>query len=163
MHAFYLICDSLLASCISFCWIVTHFAWIAQRLVPIVLNYDNRYDGKISSLLLNKLIKNASAASCIAPRAPFSNWISGIRLCERVISRTSQVKGALGIRRSVVNWYLLMSRSVTAVFFINIILHSSKKDDLLTSWWRLTRLTDFNQVDFPLFSPYQLSSQGLTP
>jgi hypothetical protein len=86
----------LLANCISFCIMVTRFAWMAHKFVSS-----------------NRCTRKASAASCNAWIA----WLCHRRLiaaeCGRMsphISRTRREKGSLSIRRSVDCWYRRISR-----------------------------------------------------
>lgn len=82
-----------LASCISFGMIVTRLPWIAHRLQSS-----------------NKPIKCASLASCNAKMADACQlYCRLVKPCW--ISRTNRAKGSRRINKSVVCWYLRISRS----------------------------------------------------
>lgn len=84
-----------LANCMSFCMMVTRLACRAQRFVSS-----------------NKWTRKASAASWRAWIACDCQRISSPRgRMVMAISRTRRAKGSLRSRRSVLFWYLLISRS----------------------------------------------------
>lgn len=83
------------ASWISFCIIVTRFAWIAHRFVSS-----------------KRCTRNASAASWSAMMACDCHLMPSSRGRNvRAISRTRREKGSFRIRRSVLFWSFLISRS----------------------------------------------------
>lgn len=83
------------ASWISFCIIVTRFAWMAHRFVSS-----------------KRCTRNASAASWSAMMACDCHLMPSSRGRNvRAISRTRREKGSFRIKRSVLFWSFLISRS----------------------------------------------------